>query len=98
MKRSFALLATSLVTVAALGQTAPPTSYPQDREVTFREMLCGNQGMPPTSAEIPTIGCFGVPSGGVGCFAGSVGVRHSILDVATTSMRGSTSGPITEVQ
>jgi hypothetical protein len=26
-------------------------------------MLCGNQGMPPTSTEIPTIGCFGVSSG-----------------------------------
>ncbi len=64
MKRSLPLLAASLAAVAALGQTAPPTSSPQDRQVTFREMLCGNQGMPPTSAEIPTIGCFGVPSGG----------------------------------
>lgn len=27
-------------------------------------MLCGNQGMPPSSTEIPTIGCFGVQSGG----------------------------------
>jgi hypothetical protein len=64
MKRSFALLAASLAAVVALGQTVPPTSRPQDPQVTFREMLCGNQGMPPTSTEIPTIGCFGVPSGG----------------------------------
>jgi hypothetical protein len=63
MKRSFALLTASLATVAALGQTAPPTPA-QDPQVTFREMLCGNQGMPPTSTEIPTIGCFRVPSGG----------------------------------
>ena len=62
MKRSFALLAASLASVSALGQTAPPTS-PQERQVTFREMLCGNQGTPPTSTEIPAIGCFGVPSG-----------------------------------
>jgi hypothetical protein len=64
MKRLFALLAASLAAVAALGQTAPPTSPPQDPPVTFREMLCGRQGMPPSSTEIPTIGCFGVPRGG----------------------------------
>src|SRR6202165_1755307 len=64
MKRSFAPLTASLTAVVALGQTAPPTSPPQDPQVALREMLCGNQGLPPTSTEIPTIGCFGVPSGG----------------------------------
>src|SRR5580658_10049277 len=64
MKRSFALLTASLAAVAALGQTAPPTTTAQGPQGTLREMLCGNQGMPPTSTEIPTIGCFRVPSGG----------------------------------
>jgi hypothetical protein len=30
MKRLFALLAASLASIAALGQAAPPTNYPQD--------------------------------------------------------------------
>ena len=64
MKRSFALLTASLAAVAALGQTAPPTTTAQGPQGTLREMLCGNQGMPATSTEIPTIGCFRVPSGG----------------------------------
>lgn len=64
MKRWFALLAASLNTFAALGQSTPPATSPQDSNDTLREMLCGNQGMPPTSTEIPTIGCFAVPRGG----------------------------------
>jgi hypothetical protein len=64
MKRFFATITASLTAVVALGQTAPPTSPPQDPQIALREMLCGNRGLPPTSTEIPTIGCFGVPSGG----------------------------------
>lgn len=71
MRRSFALLAASLAAVAALGQSAPPASPPQDARVKLREMLCG-EGVPPTSTEVPTIGCFGVPGGGTarGTFEG----------------------------
>lgn len=61
----------SLVAVVALGQNAAPQGpLHEDPQAAYREMLCGNQGMPPTSTEIPSIGCFGVPSGGtaVGTF------------------------------
>jgi hypothetical protein len=61
MKRSFALVAATLASIAAFGQNVPTTNYLQG---TLPEMLCGNQGMPPTSVEIPTIGCFSVASGG----------------------------------
>lgn len=64
MKRSFALLAASLAAATALAQTVPPAGPPQHPQMTLSEMLCGNHGMPPTSTEIPTIGCFAVPSGG----------------------------------
>jgi hypothetical protein len=64
MTRSFALLLAWLPAVAALGQAPPPTSPPQGPQMTLGKMLCGNEGLPPTSTEIPTVGCFGVPSGG----------------------------------
>jgi hypothetical protein len=71
MGRSSALLTGALGAVAAFGQAAPPTSPPQVPD-TLREMLCGNQGMVPTSLEVPSVGCFRVPSGGtaVGMFDG----------------------------
>jgi hypothetical protein len=56
MKSSLALLVASFAAVAA-GQTPPPTSLTTP-QLTLREMLCGRQGLPPTSAEIPSIGCF----------------------------------------
>jgi hypothetical protein len=64
VKISFALLAVSLAPIIAVGQTAPRTSSPEDSRAALRAMLCGDQGMPPTSTEIPTIGCFDVQSGG----------------------------------
>ena len=63
MRRSVVLSAALVASLSACGQTAPPTSSPRDQQ-TRLEMLCGNQGLPPTSTEIPTIGCFGVSSGG----------------------------------
>jgi hypothetical protein len=54
MKRSFALLAASIAAVTALGQTVPRAGPPQHPQITLSEMLCGNQGMPPTSTEIRT--------------------------------------------
>lgn len=63
MKRLLGLLATSFAIVAA-GQAPPSTSPAHDSQVTFREMLCGNHGLPPTSTEIPTIGCFTVAAAG----------------------------------
>lgn len=59
MKRLLGLVAASLAIVAA-GQVPPTASPTQDSQVTFREMLCGDQGLPPTSTEFPTIGCFTV--------------------------------------
>ena len=64
LRSAFGALAASLAAAAVLGQTAPPTSPAQDPQATLRKVLCGNQGLPPMSTEIPTIGCFGVPSGG----------------------------------
>ena len=63
MRRLLGLLAASFSIVAA-GQVSPTTSPAQDSQVTFREMLCGKQGLPPTSTEIPTIGCFTVAAAG----------------------------------
>jgi hypothetical protein len=59
------ILSACLLAFAANGQStpSPPTSV-QDPKSAYREMLCGNQGMPPTSTQMPSIGCFGVPSGG----------------------------------
>lgn len=71
MKGWSALLAALLVTHAT-AQNAPMSGPSREANVAFRELLCGKQGMPPTSTEIPTIGCFGVPSGGTarGMFEG----------------------------
>ena len=63
MKRSFALLAALLPALAAFGQTPAIPLSPEESKIAYREMLCG-KGLPPTSTEFPTVGCFAVPSGG----------------------------------
>jgi Domain of unknown function (DUF4034) len=78
MKKSFTLVIASLSAVAAFAQTAPPTSPPQVPH-SLREMLCGSQGMVPTSLEIPTIGCFRVPGGGTA--AGMFDGRQFVITV-----------------
>jgi len=64
MRKSLALVSALLAAAVALAQTATTTDLPGDPRVQLRQVLCGSQGMPPTSTEIPTIGCFAVPSGG----------------------------------
>ncbi len=64
MNRLLGLVVAALLAVVAAGQVPPTTSAAQDSQATFREMLCGKQELPPTSTEIPTIGCFTVATGG----------------------------------
>src|SRR5579883_2796126 len=63
LTNAWLVLAAALAPPFVAGQTTPPPSSPQNSLGTVQEMLCGQQG-PPTSTEVPSIGCFRVSSGG----------------------------------
>lgn len=71
LTNAWLVLAAALAPPFVAGQTTPPPSSPQNSLGTVQEMLCGQQG-PPTSTEVPSIGCFRVSSGGtaLGTFDG----------------------------